>query len=116
MGWSECMIIHIRLILTDIIAHYNLNDIVNQYGWIYMEIIRGMYILPQAGIFANNLLAQRLINHGYSQVKQTPGFCRHVYRPISFTFSVEYFGIGYVGQEQSDHLMSALKIYYEKSQ
>ena len=44
------MIIHIRLIMPDIIVYYNLNDLVGKYGWIYTEIIIGMYILPQAGI------------------------------------------------------------------
>ena len=74
--------IHIRLITPDIIVHYNLNDLVDQDGWIYMEIIRGMYGLPQAVILANNILAQRLINHGYYQVKQTQGLWLHVWRPI----------------------------------
>ena len=59
------MRIHIRLIPPDIIAHYNLNDLVDQYEWINMEIIRENYGLPQAGILEINLLAQRLSNHGY---------------------------------------------------
>ena len=65
MGKSEYMIIQIRLILPEIIAHYNLNDLVDQYEWINMEIIRENYGLPQAGILEINLLAQRLSNHGY---------------------------------------------------
>ena len=36
--------------------------------------------------------------------------------PISFTLVVDYFGIGYVGREHADNLMSALIMYYEKSQ
>ena len=55
-----------------------------------------MYRLPQSGILANNLIAQRLSNHGYYQVKQTPGLWQHVWRPISFTLLVENFGIGYI--------------------
>ena len=57
MGRSEYIRIHIRLIIPEIITHYNLNGPVYQYGWIYMGIVRGMYGLPQAGIIANNLLA-----------------------------------------------------------
>ena len=75
-----------------------------------------MYGLTQAGILANNLLTQSLINHRYYQVKETPGLWQHVWRPISFTSVVEYFGIGYVIWEQTDHLMSSIKIYYEISQ
>ena len=66
------MTIHIRLIPPKIIAHYKLNYLVNQDGLIYMEIIQGMYGLPQSVIIKNNLLAQRLDNHGYYQVKRTP--------------------------------------------
>ena len=65
--------------------------------------------LPQVGIIANNLLTRRLINHGYYQVKQTPGLWRYMWRPISFTLVVDGFGISYIGQEHADHLMSALK-------
>ena len=59
------------------------------------------------------LIAHHLHNHGYYQVKHTPGIWRHVRRPISFTFLVVNFGVGYVGRENVDHLMSALKIYYD---
>ena len=66
------MIIHIRLIPPDIITHYNLNELVYQDGWIHMVIIREIYLPPQVGVLANNLLAQRVSNHGYCKVKQLP--------------------------------------------
>ena len=47
-----------------------------------MEICRGMYGLPQAGVLANKLLKERLIKHGYYEVPHTPGLFRHVSRPI----------------------------------
>ena len=56
-----------------------------------MEIIRRMYGLPQAVILENNLFPQRLINHGYYQVKQTLGLWQHMWRPFSFTLVVGYF-------------------------
>ena len=37
------------------------------------------------------------------------GLWQHFWRPISFALVVEYFGIGYVGRDRTDHLMSALK-------
>ena len=98
MGRSEYNIIRIRLVPPKIIAHYKLNELVDQYGWIYTEIIRGMYGLPQAGIIAKNLLAHNLHNHGYYQVKRTTLLWRHVWRPIYLTFIVENFGIRYVGR------------------
>ena len=63
-----------------------------------METIRVMYGIPQAGIIANNLLAQYLDNHEYYQVKYMPGLWQHVWWPISFTLLVNNFGIGYVGR------------------
>ena len=48
--------------------------------------------------------------------KKTPQLWQHVWKPISFTLLVLGFGIGYIGLENADHLMSALKTYYEKSQ
>jgi hypothetical protein len=51
-------------------------------GNVYIEVQKGMYGLPQAGILANQLLARRLAIHGYHQTKSTPGLWRHVTRPI----------------------------------
>ena len=52
MWRSEYMRINSRIILPDIIAQYILNNLVDQYGWIYMKILIGMYGIPQAGILA----------------------------------------------------------------
>ena len=101
MGWLEYMRIHIRLIPLDIITHYNLNDLVYQDGWIYMVNIRGIDGPPQAGILENNLLAQRLINHGYCKVKQLTLLWKHEWRPISFTLVVDDVGIGYFGRDHA---------------
>ena len=75
-----------------------------------MEIIQGMYGLPQVGIIANNLIAKRLSNHGYYQFKNTPGLLRYI------ILVVENFGIVFFRCEHADNLMIALKIYYEKPQ
>ena len=57
MVLSYYMQIFSRIIPTDIIAHYKINDLVDRNGWVYLEIIQGVYIPPQAGIFAKHLLA-----------------------------------------------------------
>ena len=92
---------------------YNLNDLVNQYEWIYMEIIQDLYGENHKRELKKNLIAKYLSKHGYYQVKQTPGLCKHVWRPISFTFVVDEFGIDHFGRDDTDHLMSALEIYHE---
>ncbi len=40
----------------DIIEHYNLRDKANPGGYIYCEIHKGMYGLPQADIIDHNFL------------------------------------------------------------
>ncbi len=56
-----------------IIIHYNLCNIVTLNGWVYIKIQKGMYGLPQAGIFANQLLEKPLTTKGYYQCQHTTG-------------------------------------------
>ena len=75
-------------------------------GFVFLEIRRAAWGLPQAGILANKLLRKRLAPHGYYEcVNTTPGLWRHAIRPITFSF----FGIKYVGKEHVDHLIKCLK-------
>ena len=108
----EYMKIHISLIPDEIIEHYNLRPLVYK-DHVYIEINQGMYGLPQAGLLANNLLAQRLAHHGYYRTRHTPGLWRHVTRPISFALVVDDFAIKYVGKAHADHLIAALTQQYE---
>ncbi len=48
----------------DIIEHYGRRKMAVD-GYVYMEIKKGMYGLPQASILANKLLKLRLARHGY---------------------------------------------------
>jgi len=113
MERREYMRMPIDLIPKEFIDAYDLLPKVKN-GYVYMEIMRGMYGLPQAGILANKLLKQRLEPHGYYEVAHTPGLYRHKWRPISFTLVVDDFGIKYVGKEHADHLISALRKDYSK--
>ena len=70
------MFIPITSIPHEIIAHYNLRDIVNN-GKVYMEIRCGMYGLPQADILAEKQLIRFLGRYGYAPVRHTPGLWRH---------------------------------------
>jgi hypothetical protein len=53
----EYMQLQLKLISNEI-HQYNLNDLVDEQGWVYIKIQMGMYGLPQAGILANKLLKQ----------------------------------------------------------
>jgi len=62
---------YVRLKLSDIpdeiIQEYKLHNIATPEGYIYIEVNKGMYGLPQAGILAQELLEKRLNQHGYYQ-------------------------------------------------
>ena len=71
----------IRMIISDIleeiIAEYSLKDIVTADGSIYIQANRGMYVLPQSGLLANELLEKRLNKQGYHRSKLVPGLWKH---------------------------------------
>ena len=110
----EYMKIPIALIPDEVIMAYNLQPLIHN-GYIYIEIQKGMYGLPQAGLLANQLLAKRLAEFGYYQVQHTHGLWKHTWRPIQFTLVVDDFGVEYVGKEHADHLISALRAHYPVS-
>jgi len=97
----------------DVILQYGLREKVSSDGYIYIEVRKGMYGLPQAGLLAQQLLEERLNKHGYFQSKFTPGLWTHKWRPICFSLVVDDFGVKYVGKEHAEHLVSAIKNDYE---
>jgi hypothetical protein len=109
----EYMRILLSLIPQEIILEYNLSDIVHRDGYVYIQINKGMYVLPQAGILANKLLAKRLGKDGYYQCCHTPGLWRHTSRAITFALVVDDFSVKYVGHELAQHLLSLLQCDYE---
>jgi hypothetical protein len=52
----EYMRLRLKLIPDKIIRHYNLRDLIDEQGWVYVEIQMDMYSLPQASILAIKLL------------------------------------------------------------
>ena len=80
---------------------------------IYVEVRKGMFGLPQAGILANKLLKKRLAKHGYYECARTPGLWRHEWRPVTFVLVVDDFGVKYCGKEHAQHLYAALRETYE---
>lgn len=108
----EYMRLAIEIIPDEIIQQYDLRPLVHN-GYVYIEIRRGMYGLPQAGIIANNQLVERLAPFGYAPVTHTPGLWRHTTRPIMFSLVVDDFGISYVNRANAQHLIDTLASFYE---
>jgi hypothetical protein len=105
--WYEYMKMPLSFFPQDIIKHYGLlNKVLN--GYVYMEIHKGMYGLPQAGIPTNKLLKRHLAKHGYFEQPHTPGLWRHESHQIWFNLAVDDFGIKYIGKGNLKHLYNAL--------
>ena len=92
---------YVRIKLSDIpqefIEEYDLTQSV-QNVWIYFDIIRGCYGLPQLFQLTNELLRTRLEQAGYYEAATTPGLWSHKWIPIQFVLLVDNFGIEYVGK------------------
>lgn len=111
MSRPEYMRVALRDIPAAIIAHYGLDLLANN-DFVYCEINKGMYGLPQAGILANDDLVLHLASEGYIQSPHTPGLFTHNTRPISFCLVVDDFGVKYVGEEHARHLIDVLQRKY----
>jgi len=107
LDWYEYMKMPLTLFLAEIIEYYKLMDKALD-GYVYMEIRKGMYGLPQAGILANKLLKEQLARHGYFEQSHTPGLWKHVSRSVWFKLCVDDFGIKCIGREHLQHLYAAL--------
>jgi hypothetical protein len=59
LDWYEYMRMPLDLFPDNIVDHNNLRQKAKN-GFVYMEIQKGKYGLPQAGILANKLLKKRL--------------------------------------------------------
>ena len=81
-------------------------------GWVYVKIVKGMYSLPEAGKIANDLIKKLLDKACYHPSQFTPGLWRHVCRPITFTLVVDDFGIKFEGDMNANHLVKTLRKHY----
>ena len=78
---------YVKIKLTDIpqefIDEYNLLEFEHN-RWVFFEVIKCCYGLPQSGKLANDLMRKRLNKEGYFEAATTPGLWRHKWRPIQY--------------------------------
>jgi hypothetical protein len=67
------MQLRLDIIPEETLLAYKLRNIVDPDGWVYIEIRKGMYGLPQVGILGNKLLEQRLSPRGCYQCQHMLG-------------------------------------------
>jgi hypothetical protein len=114
MARFEYMRVPIWLLPDAIVEQYNLKPLFHN-GFVYVEIRKGMYGLPQAGRLANDQLVAKLAQHGYQPCPLTPGLWRHETRDLVFSLVVDDFGIRYTDRADADHLIAALRQSYDVS-
>ena len=106
--------LHRSTIPQEFIDAYNLEELFDEDGFVYIEIRKGMYGLKQAGKLAHDQLQKFLEPHGYKPTQSTPRLWMHETRKLSFTLIVDNFGVKYERKEDAVHLMTILKNNYEK--
>ena len=112
MKRSEYVRIKFSDIPQEFIKEYDLSKAA-QNGWIYFDIPRGFYGLPQSGQLANDLLRTRLEKAVYYEAATTPGLWSHKRRPVQFILLVDNFSISYLGKEHALHLLNTLELNYD---
>ncbi len=110
MECYEYMRLRLDILPQEIIDKYNLSEIVDANGWVYVEICKGMYWLPQVGILTNKLLKKRLTIRGYYQCQHTPGLWHHMWCDITFCLVVDNFGIKTTSMADMKHLVSWFQV------
>ena len=78
MDRPEYTRIPIKIIPQEIIDKYKLNEI-EENGWVYIKIVKGMYGLPQAVKISHELLEKRLAKARYHPTQFILGLWKHVW-------------------------------------
>ena len=91
----------------DIMDQYQLAPLmVNEH--VMVDICKGMYSLPQAGILAHNHLTKHLFSHGYREYSNSLGLLKYISRDISFTLVVDDFRVKYSNKNDVIDLITTL--------
>ena len=104
MNRYEYMKLPLGIIPEEIIQQYNLRKLAHKV-FVYMEIQKGVYGLPQSGNIANDILKLHLDKFGYNPAPIPPDLLRHQTRPFQFSLVVDDFGIKYERQEDITHIL-----------
>jgi hypothetical protein len=115
MEETEYMRIHSKYFLQDMREQYDIQNLIDQDGYVYVKIKKGMYGLKQAAILAYKHLVNILKPYGYFPCANTTGLWRHTTRRTKFCLCVDDFGVKYFSQQDADHLLNSLRNHYKIS-
>jgi len=109
----EYMRIHAKYFSNRFCQIYKIDEKINQDGYVYCIILRGMYGLKQAAILAYKQLVQHLALHGYKPCGNTTGIWEHKTLKTKFALCVDDFMVKYFTKSDAQHLINALKRKYD---
>ena len=99
-----------RMIPPATLTKYNLKPYLHDDS-ILVQVAKGMYGLPQAGLLAQQRLVSHLQLHGYHETSTSCLF-RHDSNGTTFILVVDDFGIKYSSLEGANHLIQTLQLLY----
>ena len=102
----------INMIPQDIIDEYNLEAIVHEDSYCYVEIRKVMYGLHKEAYVASAKLKRVLGLEGYVLSKFTLGLFTHKTRGIAFLLVVDDFGVRYTKRKDVKHLLKTIQDSY----
>ena len=94
-----------------IIREYDLNQFSTD-GYVYFEVAKGMYGLPQAGLLAQQRLIAHLAKFDYIQSPVIPCLFRHPTNGVTFVLVVDDFGVKFQNSTGCDHFLDTLRSLY----
>jgi hypothetical protein len=80
---------------------------------IRLQVNKGIYGLPQAGLLAQNRFIVHIAEHGYIQSDVVPCLFRHATNDVTFVLVVDDFGIKYQNDAGRDYFLDTLKLLYK---
>ena len=108
MDWSEYAKIKVNDILTKFSDEYNLHAVTHN-GWVYFEIVRGCYGIPQSGKVPKKLPCTRLNKAGNYEYETIPGLWRHTWCPIQLNLSLMILELNMWGENMSTNSAKSSK-------
>ena len=102
----------INMIPQDIIDEYNLEAIVHEDSYCYVEIRKVMYGLHKEAYVASAKLKRVLGLEVYTPSKFTPGLFTYKTREIVFSLVVDNFGAKYKMREDAEHWLKSIQGRY----
>ena len=69
-----------------------------QNGYVFVQVTKGVYGIPQAGRISHDALVRHLTPYVYHPSIKTPGLWTHNICPINFALFVNDLGVKYSGK------------------